>query len=146
MPKVITTGQVNNVNAFLFLKKLNLILLCGFYLLAGINHFWHPDAYLDLIPPYLPNHYLLNIISGVVEISGGILMIIPFTRRIAAYLLIALLIAFIPAHIYLIQQKGCISKYLCVAEWIAWIRLIPFQLILMWWVWKTYKWNKNILR
>jgi uncharacterized membrane protein len=68
-------------------------------------------------------------------------MIIPFTRKYSALLLIALLTAFIPAHIYLIQMKGCVSQRICVAEWIAWIRLFPFQFILMWWAWKTYKWN-----
>lgn len=115
-------------------------MLSSLYIVAGINHFWHPKTYLDLIPPYFPNHDLLNVISGSCEIIAGVLMIIPFTRKIAAYLIIALLIAFIPAHIYLIQQKGCVSKYLCVAEWIAWVRL-PLQIILMWWAWKTYKWN-----
>lgn len=123
------------------MKKISLVLLCTFYIGAGINHFWHPKGYLDLIPPYFSNHYLLNIISGVFEIIGGILMMIPFTRKISAWLIIALLIAFIPAHIYWIQQKGCVSNYLCVAEWIAWIRLFPFQFILMWWAWKTYQWN-----
>lgn len=122
-------------------KKTSLIVLSLFYIGAGINHFWHPKGYLDLIPPYFPHHSLLNIISGFAEITGGILIIIPVTRKIAAYLIIALLIAFIPAHIFLIQQKGCVSNRLCVPEWIAWVRLFPFQFVFMWWAWKTYKWN-----
>ncbi len=124
------------------LKTISLLLLCSLYVAAGINHFVHPEFYLDLIPPDFPNHNLLNIASGVLEVIAGLLMIIPFTRKLAAYLIIALLIAFIPAHIYLIQQKGCVSKHLCVGEWIAWARL-PLQFILMWWAWKTYKWNTN---
>ena len=130
----------------MILKKVSLILLCVFYIVAGINHFWHPATYLDLIPPYFPNHYLLNIISGICEIIAGVLMLFPVTRKISAYLIIALLIAFIPAHIYLIQQQGCVSKHLCVAEWIGWIRLFPFQIILMWWAWKTYKWNNTYIK
>ncbi len=123
------------------MKKISLVLLCGLYIGAGINHFWHPKAYLDLIPPYFPYHYLLNIIAGSFEIIGGILMIIPSTRKISAILIIALLIAFIPAHIYWIQMHGCVSQHLCTAEWIAWMRLFPFQFLLIWWAWKTYKWN-----
>jgi uncharacterized membrane protein len=124
-----------------FLKKLGLFTLSAFYIGAGSNHFWHPKAYIDLIPPYFANHYLLNIISGISEILAGILILFPGTRKMGTFLIIALLIAFIPAHIYLIQMKGCISKYMCTSEWIAWLRLIPIQFILMWWAWKTYKSN-----
>jgi uncharacterized membrane protein len=122
---------------------ISLLVLCSFYIVAGINHFIDPKVYYALIPPYFPNHSLLNILSGAFEIIAGILMIIPATRKFAVYLIIAILIAFIPAHIYLIQMKGCVSKKICVAEWIAWVRLFPLQFILMWWAWKTYKWTKK---
>ncbi len=124
------------------LGRISLFVLCSFYLIAGLNHFLNPKNYLDLIPPYFPNHHLLNILSGVCEIIAGTLMLISFTRKIGACFIIMILIAFIPAHIHLIQQKGCVSKHLCVPEWIAWMRL-PLQFILMWWAWKTYTWNKS---
>ena len=127
---------------FTVLKKISLVLICSLYIGAGINHFWHPESYVFLIPPYFPNRELINIISGIAEIIVGVLMIIPATRKLAAYFIIALLIAFIPAHIYWIQQKGCVSEYLCTPEWLAWVRLFPFQFLLMWWAWKTYQWNK----
>lgn len=97
-------------------KKLSSLVLCSFYIVAGYNHFRDPKFYLDLTPPYFPDHPLINILSGVFEIIAGILMIIPVTIKLAAYLIIAILISFIPAHIYLIQMKGCVSKKLCVAE------------------------------
>jgi uncharacterized membrane protein len=127
------------------LKKRSLFLISVFYIVAGINHFWHPKTYLDLIPQYLPAPIFLNFLSGVVEIISGLLILIPSTRKAAAYIIIAMLIAFIPAHIYLIQQNGCVSNRLCVPDWIAWVRLFPLQFILMWWAWKTYKWNTNKL-
>lgn len=130
-----------NTPRYMALRRLSLVITCIFYAGAGINHFWHPASYLDLIPPYLPLHPLLNIISGICEISAALLMIIPSTRKFAAILIIAFLAAFIPAHVYLIQMKGCVSPKLCVSELIAWIRLFPFQFVLMWWAWKTYKWN-----
>ncbi|MGI8584120.1 MAG: DoxX family protein [Chitinophagaceae bacterium] len=134
---------MKNKTIFHILKRVSLFLFCTLYVFAGINHFRHPEFYLDLIPPYFPNQHLLNIISGVCEIIAGVLMIIPFSRKISAYLIIALLIAFIPAHVYLIQMKGCVSKYICIAEWLAWVRLFPLQFILMWWSWKTYRWNRS---
>jgi uncharacterized membrane protein len=113
-----------------------------FFFIAGLNHFSIPCVYLYLIPPYLGYHEEINILSGMLEIMGGVLMFIPATRKIATGLVILLLIAFIPAHIYMIQMNGCVSKNLCVPAWVAWMRLIPFQFILIWWTWKTYQWNK----
>ena len=120
---------------------MSLVLLCALYFGAGINHFWHPKAYWDLIPPYFPFNHAINIAAGLFEFFCGILMIIPPTRKIGAVLIIIMLIAFIPAHIYMIQKGGCISSRMCVPAWIAWMRLFPLQFILMWWAWKTYKWN-----
>lgn len=125
------------------LKKLSLFTLSALYISAGINHFWHPKAYIDLIPPYFPHHDILNIISGISETLAGILVLFHGTRKMGIILIIALLIAFIPAHIYLIEMKGCVSKYMCTSEFIAWIRLFPFQFVLMLWAWKTYKWNNK---
>jgi uncharacterized membrane protein len=124
------------------IKKLNLVFFSVFYIIAGLNHFRSPGVYLALIPPYFGYHEEINILSGMREIMGGVLMFIPATRKIATGLVILLLIAFIPAHIYMIQMNGCVSKNLCVPAWVAWMRLIPFQFILIWWTWKTYQWNK----
>jgi uncharacterized membrane protein len=132
---------MKSTTSFFILKRTSLVLLFALYFGAGINHFWHPKGYWDLIPPYFPNHPLLNIIAGISEIFSAALLTISSTRKFGALLIIAILTAFIPAHIYLIQMKGCISERMCVPEWLAWIRLFPFQFILMWWAWKTYKWN-----
>ncbi len=43
------------------MKKLLLVLLIALYVGAGINHFWHPQFYIHIIPPYLPAPSLLNI-------------------------------------------------------------------------------------
>ena len=116
-------------------------MLCAFYLVAGLNHFWHPQAYLDLIPPYLPAHSLLNEVSGAMEMTAALLMFFGYTRQFGAILLMAMLVAFVPAHIYMIQLHGCVSKILCVPEWVAWVRLLVLQPLLILWAWKTYKWN-----
>jgi uncharacterized membrane protein len=117
------------------IKKISLALLIILYIGAGINHFWHPQGYLTIIPPYLPAHELINILAGIAEICLGILLIFPTTRKFAAYGIVLMLIAFIPAHIYMIQIGGCAGKEICIPLWAAWFRLIPLQFILMWWAW-----------
>lgn len=119
------------------LKKISLVLLIMLYIGAGINHFWHPAGYYSIIPPYFTNPYLINILSGLAEIILGVLLIFRATRKVAAYGIILMLIAFIPAHVYMIQKDGCMGPKpaICTTPFIAWIRLFPLQFVLMWWAW-----------
>ena len=114
-------------------KKASLILLIILYAVAGVNHFVHPAGYYSIIPPYLPNPYLINIIAGIAEIITAILLMIPNTRTWGAYLIVAMLIAFIPVHIYMIQKGGCMGAEICIPLWGAWLRLFPLQFILIAW-------------
>jgi uncharacterized membrane protein len=120
-------------------KKISYILIPLFYIGAGINHFLHPDNYYKIIPAYLPNPVLINGLSGGAEIILGMLFVFNKTRAIAAYGIIAMLIAFIPAHIVMIQHGFCLSNGYCLPEWATWVRLFPLQFLLMLWVWKCRK-------
>lgn len=91
------------------LKKIILLLLIILYASAGMNHFWHPAGYYSIIPPYLPKPYLINVVAGIAELIAAALLIVPSTRKLGCYLIIAMLIAFIPAHIYMIQKSGCMG-------------------------------------
>ena len=115
------------------LKKINLFLLSGFYVFAGTNHFINPEFYYGLIPDYLPYHNAINYISGVAEIVLGIGVLFEKTRTWSSYLLVAMLICFIPAHIYFLQIGSCIETGLCVAEWISWVRLLVIHPLLILW-------------
>lgn len=120
------------------LKKISLVLLILLYTGAGVNHFWHPAFYYSIIPPYLPNPYLINIAAGISEIVLGFLLIFSTTRKWAAYLLMIMLIAFIPVHIYMIQKGGCMNSLVCIPLWEAWLRL-ALQPVLILWAW----WNRK---
>ena len=114
-------------------KKLNLFLLSGFYVFAGVNHFINPQFYYDLIPDYLPFHELINVVSGLAEIILGIGVIFQKTRKWSSYLLVTMLISFVPAHIYFIQIGSCVEGGMCVSEWIGWARLLIIHPLLIWW-------------
>jgi uncharacterized membrane protein len=116
------------------LKKISLFLLILLYVGAGINHFWHPSFYYSIIPPYLPNPYLVNIAAGIAEIGLGVLLIFSASRKVAVYLIIAMLIAFITVHIYMIQKGGCMNDLVCIPLWKAWLRL-AMQPVLIFWAW-----------
>ena len=120
-------------------KRISKVLIPILYIGAGINHFWHPEGYYTIIPDYLPNHYLINILAGIAEIILGILFLFARTRIRAAYGIIAMLVAFIPAHVVMIQNGFCLRTGYCLPEWALWFRLFPLQFILMWWAWKCRK-------
>ncbi len=117
------------------IKHISLAIMILFYIGAGINHFWHPDPYDALIPPYLPWHTWINYMSGGAEILLGVLLIFRHTRKGAAYGIIVLLVLFIPAHIQMIRQGWCTGSGFCLPRWAAWARLFPGQLLLMAWAW-----------
>ena len=61
------------------------------FVVAGANHFRSPDMYMKIMPPYLPLHRPLVLISGVFEMALGALLLIPQVSWLAAWGLIALL-------------------------------------------------------
>ena len=107
-------------------------LLATLLIIAGILHFIQPKFFEKIVPEYLPAAKLLVLLSGFAEVICGILLIIPQTQSIGAYLIIALLIAVFPANIemarlyYVKRKKGF---------WITVLRL-PLQILLIWWAFK----------
>ncbi len=101
------------------------------YILAGINHFVNARFYIRIIPPYIPRPELMNVLSGVAEILLGILLLIPAFSSIAAWGIIALLIAVFPANIYHYTSAKAGKG---IPRWILLVRL-PMQGLLVYWAW-----------
>ncbi len=121
------------------IRKASLYIQALFYMFAGLNHFINPQFYLDLIPPYLPLHFEINVFSGFVEVLFGVGLLFNKSRKWAAFGIITMLIAFIPSHVYFIQVDGCIPDGLCAPLWIGWIRLILVHPLLIFWAWNHRK-------
>jgi uncharacterized membrane protein len=77
------------------------IILALLFILSGSLHFIAPQPYIKIVPPYLSAHLPIVYISGAAEILGGIGLLIPSTRQAAAWGLVVLLIAILPANIYM---------------------------------------------
>ena len=120
-------------------RKISLCLMVLLYIAAGINHFVNEPMYLRIMPPWLPAHTLLVQVSGVCEILFGLLLIPEKTRRSAAWLIIALLVAVFPANIQMaVNYYHEHNPWL----WIAIVRL-PVQLLLINWAWMFAKKRKH---
>lgn len=121
------------------IKKVSSVFISLFYIVAGINHFWHSSFYYPLIPDYLPSHELINTLSGIAEIVLGTGIFFNRLKHYAAIGIIILLLLFIPAHIWFIQKNGCLSESLCVPVWVAWLRLVVFHPLLILWA----RWHRK---
>jgi len=110
------------------------LVMGAFYVGAGVLHFMATQQYMAVIPEYLPTHRALVLVSGRAEIVGGIGVPIPWpaVRRTAAWGLVALLVAVMPANIYMVTDH---AKFATVPLWAVWARL-PLQGVLGWWAWK----------
>lgn len=82
-------------------QRIALLLASAFFCFAGISHFTNPDFFVAIMPPYLPSPLALVHVSGVFEILGGLGVLLPKTRRVAGYGLLALLVAVYPANIHM---------------------------------------------
>ena len=116
-------------------KELLLYPMALFYLYAGYNHFRKKWFYYKITPPALqPWKELINAIVGVAEILGGIGLLFSFSRSMAAWGIILLLIAVFPANIYMLTSKGAGMK---IKQWLLWLRLPVQLLLLVWAYWYT---------
>lgn len=104
---------------------------------SGLMHLVTPRPYLSIMPAYLPSHEMLVAASGVAEIAGGLGLLIPPTRRVAGWGLIALLCAVFPANIEMLRASMAEGA----SNWVLillWLRL-PLQPGLIWWVWRVMR-------
>jgi uncharacterized membrane protein len=111
-----------------------LVLFASMFVVSGLAHFFFPESYLRIMPPWMPWAKPLVWISGAAEIAGGVGLMIPPTRRVAAYGLVALLLAVFPANLYTaaahVPFHGLLGR-----GWLQWLRL-PFQIPLIVWAWQ----------
>jgi uncharacterized membrane protein len=114
-------------------KAISKFVLAIFMIGAGAMHFVNPEFFLKIMPPYLPLHNELVLLSGVCEISLGVLLLVPSCSQLAAWGIIALLIAVFPANIYLYQHQNILP-----ASPIVHLLRLPLQAAFMLWAyWHT---------
>ena len=113
------------------MPRLPVIIIALFFLLGGIAHFAYMDAFVAAMPAYLGFHEELVIVSGVFEIAGAVGILIPRTRRVAGYGLIALAFAVFPANINMALHP---EKFPALSQTALYLRL-PLQFVLVWFIW-----------
>lgn len=108
------------------------LLLAILFIVAGSLHFLAPQSYVRIMPPYVPAHLVLVYVSGMFEMLGGAGLLFRHPiRAFAAWGLVALLLAVMPANIYMAVSH---AQFASIPVWALYLRL-PLQLPLIWWAW-----------
>lgn len=115
------------------IKTISKCLLAIFMIAAGTMHFVNPGFFIKIMPPYLPLHRELVLVSGVCEILLGVLLLIPKFSRLAAWGIFALLIAVFPANIYLFQNQDLMPA----SPLVHFLRLPLQGVFILWAYWHT---------
>lgn len=68
---------------------------------AILLHFLHTSLTASIIPPAFPARTLLVIVTGMLEIAGAIGLFVPGARRPAAFWISILMVAVIPANVFI---------------------------------------------
>ena len=115
------------------IKTISKYVLAIFMIGAGTMHFVNPAFFLKIMPPYLPLHNELVLLSGVCELLLGILLLVPACSRWAAWGIVALLIAVFPANLHVFQHQELLQ-----APPLVHLLRLPLQgLFILWAYWYT---------
>jgi uncharacterized membrane protein len=104
---------------------------------AGTMHFVIPRFYEQMVPPPLPAS-LTVIASGLAEILLGIALAFDRTRRLAAWGIVALLIAVFPANVYMAVsgvELTDLPSWMTQPSTLARYARLPFQALFLAWAW-----------
>lgn len=115
------------------------IALAAFFALAGAMHFLRPRFYEAIVPPPLEERKKeIVALSGVAEVAGGAMVLLPDFRRLGRWWLLGLLVAVFPANLHMAVNPGQIRglDLRRIPRWALWARL-PLQPLAMLWVWRA---------
>ncbi len=104
-------------------------------------HFVIPKSYAGIIPPWVPFPTAMVYASGVLEILGGLGLLIPSTRRLAGAGLIALLVAVFPANVQMLANA--IADRASPAYIALLFLRLPLQPLMGMWVYRVAMRSRN---
>ncbi len=111
--------------------KIALGILTAVFLASGVLHLFNPDAFMWLMPPWLPWPVFLIYLSGVFELVSAVGLI--FRQKWAGLLSALVLLGVWPANIWFAFDVIQTGDAALIAA--AWIRL-PLQIPLIYFAWK----------
>ncbi len=128
-------GAVGLINAASSWSGALRFALAAMFAFTALSHFLprtRPDL-VRMVPPRLPNPGLLVTVTGVLEFSGAVGLLVPPLIRASSYALMLLLLALFPANVHAARMRLLVAGRPATPLVIR----LPLQLFWMgalWWV------------
>ena len=103
------------------------------FLFTGVGHFVATEQMVQMLPEWVPLRTEIVHLSGVAEIAAAILVLVPTLRHSIGWLLIAMLIGFLPVNIYAAFAHTPIGGHAWGPVYLL-IR-VPLQALIVAWIW-----------
>ncbi|CAA9559762.1 MAG: hypothetical protein AVDCRST_MAG86-681 [uncultured Truepera sp.] len=101
------------------------------FIVLGALHFVRPGFYTPIMPPYFPAPLFWVLLSGVLEVLGGLGLPLRRFRRRAAYGLALLMVAFLPVHLHMLFCPADVGAEAIAPFLLFWRLAFQFVLIVM---------------
>jgi uncharacterized membrane protein len=73
--------------------------MAAFYLVAGTGHLLRPEAFLPIVPAWVPRPREVVLLTGLCEIAGALALLMPRLRVLAGIMLALYALCVWPANI-----------------------------------------------
>lgn len=111
--------------------------LAAFMLTAGVGHFLAADAFVRIVPSWLPFRLAIVWGSGAIEIAFALMLVLlPAHRRRVGQALVVFFVLVFPGNVY--QAVAGISTAGLRSPLERWGRLAVEPLLIAWALWSTY--------
>ena len=106
-------------------------ILALFYLVAGIVHLKSPEAFLPIVPDWVPSPRLVVIATGCCEVAGAIGLFVPRVMQLAGFMLALYAVCVFPANIKHAIDGVSVSGL--PSSWWYHAPRFVLQPVLVWW-------------
>ena len=108
-------------------RRAGLAVVFLWFAVGGVAHFVATDAFVAIVPPWVPFPRAAVLASGALELAGAAGLLFGRTRRAAGIGLLLLTVAVTPANVYMLQRAELFER---VPYW-ALVARLPLQLALL---------------
>lgn len=106
-------------------------IMAAFYGIAGIAHLHAPDAFLPIVPDWVPYPREVILVTGLCELAGAAALLTTRWRRIAGIMLALYALAVWPANIKHAVERIHVPPL--PDSWWYHAPRLAFQPVLIWW-------------
>ena len=109
------------------MRRAGLVVVFLWFAIGGVAHFTHTDAFVRIVPPWVPWPRAAVLGTGALELLGAAGLVFARTRRAAGLGLLALTVAVTPANVHVLQRAELFES---VPYW-ALVARLPLQVALL---------------